>query len=222
MNQGVGNKNAYIWHNTIINPTASGVSFSFDKNSSSLIQNNIIVNPGNKLPFQISRNNVAVSNNSLFNSIADVKFTDPTREDYSLRSGSPAIDTGINLRDQGITRDYNDVERPQGKNFDHGAYEFAHSGPSIPTSTPIIPTPTPTNTPTSKAATVIPTLTSTPTPKPSAVPPTPTYTPTSTQTPTATPLPTDTPTPQPTTPLPTDTSTPTPTTTPLPTDTPTP
>jgi len=55
-------------------------------------------------------------------------FVDPANGDFRLRSGSPAIDSGM---DAGITVDHDGAARPFGPGFDIGAYEFG-STPSNP------------------------------------------------------------------------------------------
>jgi hypothetical protein len=160
--------------------------------------------------------------------------------DFHLMPGSGAIDQGVNLLAQGVTRDMDNVTRPQGAAFDIGMYEVIVATPT-PTATPM-PTATPTATPTNTAtltATPLPTPTATMTPTATATPTetptstaistgTPTRTATETPTQTVTPTPTDTPTVTPTataietpTPTPTDSSTMTPTATATQTETPT-
>lgn len=238
----------YAWHNTIINPYRYGINFNNDKGSDNRIQNNLIVDLEGSYIATGGRTNVTVSNNLAHHNISEAKFTNPSADDYSLQSDSPAVDAGINLSFEGITVDYMGIARPQGSGYDIGAYEFVSEPPDTPTptalltATPTLP-PTPTLTP---VPTVTPTLppTATPTMLPTNTPtatPVPTNTPTAipTSTPTATPTmsPTNTPaptvtasgTPTPTSlpptdtpmPSPTDTLTPTPTDTPLPTHTPT-
>jgi hypothetical protein len=51
-------------------------------------------------------------------------FVNPDAGDYSLFSGSPAIDAGVDLMVEGITFDYLGTARAQGPSFDIGAYEF--------------------------------------------------------------------------------------------------
>ena len=51
----------------------------------------------------------------------DPKFVNPP-SDFHLKAGSPAIDAGIKV--DKVATDAEGVNRPQGKNFDIGAYEF--------------------------------------------------------------------------------------------------
>ncbi|MHC4712317.1 MAG: putative Ig domain-containing protein [Planctomycetota bacterium] len=49
-------------------------------------------------------------------------FTDAGNDDYTLKSGSPAIDAGTTLND--ITDDIDGLGRPQGSYYDIGCYEY--------------------------------------------------------------------------------------------------
>jgi hypothetical protein len=60
--------------------------------------------------------------------MSDPQFTDPSQLDFSLRTGSPAIDTGISL--SAVKTDFRGVGRPQGGAYDIGAYEGGSSGAS--------------------------------------------------------------------------------------------
>lgn len=54
-------------------------------------------------------------------------FVDPENDDYHLRSGSPAINAGM---DVGVLKDYDGITRPQeGIMVDIGPYEFVRSDP---------------------------------------------------------------------------------------------
>ncbi len=57
-------------------------------------------------------------------------FTDPSGDDYSLSSTSPAIDAGETLAD--VPADILGVARPQGAGFDIGAYEREDGGGGDP------------------------------------------------------------------------------------------
>lgn len=59
-------------------------------------------------------------------------FVDADGEDYSLQSSSSAINKGVNLTSEGITDDINGTSRPQGGDFDIGAYEYVTDTPDSP------------------------------------------------------------------------------------------
>lgn len=58
---------------------------------------------------------------------ASVKFTSPANRDFSILSGSTAINVGLDASALGVTFDLNNGARPSGGSFDVGAYEFGAS-----------------------------------------------------------------------------------------------
>lgn len=48
-------------------------------------------------------------------------FVNANAKNFHLQSGSPAINTGANV---GVTKDFDDVSRPQGSGYDIGAFEY--------------------------------------------------------------------------------------------------
>ncbi|MGE5861931.1 MAG: T9SS type A sorting domain-containing protein, partial [Ignavibacteria bacterium] len=52
-------------------------------------------------------------------------FTNYLTEDYTLIEGSEAVDKGTNYVSEIITKDLNNLSRPQGNGFDIGAYEYS-------------------------------------------------------------------------------------------------
>ncbi len=70
---------------------------------------------------QTDWNNFSWTTNEIF---GDPLFTNQTTNDFHLQSNSPAIDAGTDLSSEGITDDYDGVARPQGNNYDSGAYEY--------------------------------------------------------------------------------------------------
>jgi hypothetical protein len=162
----------------------------------------------------------------------DPLFVNPTSDDFHLREGSPAIDSGIALAE--VTNDFDGNARPQGEGYDIGAFEYTTFGPTatpIPSSTPLPLFPTQTSSPTAPLPT--PTLqpsptaippSSTPESSPTSPPPTPTLEPSPTTIPpSTTPETTDIPTQTPTlasTLIATSSKTPTSTRTPTPSKTP--
>ena len=60
----------------------------------------------------------------------DPKFMNAAAHDFHLQADSPAIDAGATLRE--VTTDYEEVQRPQGKAYDMGAYEYGSPAPPKP------------------------------------------------------------------------------------------
>jgi len=58
--------------------------------------------------------------------VADFKFTDAASNDYSLASGSPMIDAGVDLSAT-FDDDFLGVARPMGPSWDVGAYEWVYA-----------------------------------------------------------------------------------------------
>lgn len=117
----------FVWNNTIVEPSRYGILFRNDVGENNQIQNNLIVEPGASSsddPVFIQtggRSNVDVSNNLYLQKIAEARFVNAGRDDFSLLPDSPAIDAGRNLA--GVDRDHEDVPRPQGGCIDIGAFE---------------------------------------------------------------------------------------------------
>ncbi len=62
------------------------------------------------------------------------KFVDAANFDFHLQTGSPAIDAGTTVTQ--VVNDFDDVARPQGSDYDVGAFEFPNGGdppPAVPT-----------------------------------------------------------------------------------------
>jgi len=62
--------------------------------------------------------------NSLLADTLPLIFTNPTANDYTLASGSQAIDTGTSLVSAIVTDDIIEKVRPMGATYDMGAYEY--------------------------------------------------------------------------------------------------
>lgn len=120
----------HLFNNTIISPNGDGIRFVNDKTTGSRIQNNIIIDPGSYrqigdlayinhpgLPLMVSHNLLALN-------LQHAGFKDPDNGDYYLKSGSPAVNTGINLSSYGITFDRLYNPRPNRGSFDIGAHEL--------------------------------------------------------------------------------------------------
>lgn len=92
--------------------------------------------------------------------IGDPMFVDQAKYNFALRSGSPAINTGMNT---GIAYDYANNSIPSGGVYDVGAYEFITTAPVV----------TPTINPIPAPITPVPVITPAPVPAPTPVVPNP-------------------------------------------------
>lgn len=124
------NSEMLIYNNTIINPKTHGLKLTNVSISSYKIYNNIISEPSsyNILEDNSYLNinlliNSQLSNNLLSNQESDIKFNNPSIEDYDLDAFSPAVNTGLDLSNIGLTFDIENKTRPFGGAFDIGAYE---------------------------------------------------------------------------------------------------
>ena len=126
-----------FYNNTIVNPKADGIRFMGTQSIDNKFYNNIILKPGslgtyNQYSSQNSYINVGSvvgvssiqSNNYFFKNMSKVLFADTLNNNYRLTSYSPAIDAGRDLTVYGIKTDIESNERPNGKNFDLGAFEY--------------------------------------------------------------------------------------------------
>jgi hypothetical protein len=157
-----------IWGNTIYGTAKRGLLlYGYGLTPDIDLRSNIIYGSGWEDIYAFSPESIVVDEGNL---LSDPGFVNASGEDFHLRAGSVAIDTGADI---GLTEDLDNKARLSGADYDVGVYEYQSDEPS-PTSTPtvtptpqadyvfnagfrLIPTPTPTNTPTP---------TSTPTPIP--------------------------------------------------------
>ena len=117
-------------NNTIISPAQDGLALYYDETTTSIVKNNLFVNPGGEF-FRKLNNNVIVdeSNNINATTVAEVKFVDPTTNNYHLLADSDAVDAGTDVSGLGVTFDLDGVLRPQDSAFDVGAYEYSSTTP---------------------------------------------------------------------------------------------
>ena len=94
------------------------------------IKNNIIYNPGitNIINYKgiimsvEDFNKLDVDDNIIRNNIQlDPRFVDPKNHNFHLKSNSPGIDAGINVK---MDKDFDGIPLPQGNNVDIGVFEF--------------------------------------------------------------------------------------------------
>ena len=106
-------------HNLIANNVAydnARTGFLINAKIANVVRNNIAY--ANRLEVDIGASNIVDHN--LFDE--DPLFSDPTNGDFSLLSGSPAIDTGADIAE--VATDISGAIRPHGEATDKGAYEY--------------------------------------------------------------------------------------------------
>lgn len=115
----VGYQNATgtrVYNNTIYNNRDDGIHI-INTSSDAFIFNNIVY--GNLTAIRDDGKRTRLEKNLT----TDPQFTNPAARDFSLRSGSPAIDAGIPV--EVGTLDFRGLVRPQGRAVDVGAYEYS-------------------------------------------------------------------------------------------------
>jgi hypothetical protein len=137
-----------VYNNTVYGSPAtwsSGFRFAFDETKGSAdngqVYNNIFIGDGATYGFNVNTTGGLADYNILANldgsaktapdegshgingglTVADI-FVDPDNDDFHLKAGSAAIDSGTAL--SGFSNDYGGTLRPQGSAWDIGAYEY--------------------------------------------------------------------------------------------------
>ena len=110
-------------NNTIVLSKAGGIRMSLTNSDNSLFVNNLIVDPTGQ-HLQGGDSHRTQENNLLYDQADQAQFVNPARHDYRLKASSPAVDAGKNVAQYGITQGLAGVPRPQGAQYDVGAYEF--------------------------------------------------------------------------------------------------
>lgn len=123
----------YLMNNTVVNSGNHAVRLYNSYGTMATgnkVLNNLLVKPNCTSiyddPYLVIGGGLSVSaaNNIRRATIAEVKFVNPTGNDYHLQPTSPAVDSGQNVTSYAITFDYDSVSRPYGVNYDAGAYEL--------------------------------------------------------------------------------------------------
>jgi hypothetical protein len=83
---------------------------------------------GNGSTFDNRGTNTVFKNNLT----TDPGFVNATAADFRLKTGSLAINGGVNLYSLGVTKDFAGASRPQTGAFDVGAYEFGTGDSNVP------------------------------------------------------------------------------------------
>lgn len=124
-------------NNTIVNSGLDGIRIYADNVPMNLIYNNVIVNPksystytyprtGNDAYIYVLNKNVKLKllNNYVTRDINAPKFASASSFNFSLLSGSPAINKGCSISVYNIPVDYARKARLRGVAYDIGAYEY--------------------------------------------------------------------------------------------------
>jgi len=124
-----------VINNTIVTPEGSGIE---DRSTGATVNavNNIVAAPGTSGSYVVRYSSGVTLNettNLYVGTVAGAGFTNAAGGDYSLASGSPAVDAGTNVASSGVTADISGTSRPQGTAYDIGAYERSGGGGSTPT-----------------------------------------------------------------------------------------
>jgi hypothetical protein len=133
-----------IYNNTIISPKSYGMYLSNDQLQKVWVKNNLIVNPGRYATEgndafihvgNMDQAQVSTATNYENGTVTATGFIDPDAGNYDLQPTSPAVNTGTNLTEEGITFDILNRSRPFGSGFDIGAYECHDPSLGISSST---------------------------------------------------------------------------------------
>lgn len=134
-----GPSNVEVYNNTIYG-VITGISIGQSTNT--IVKNNLVVSGGTGIAigsnasYPIVTNNLSTNNSTDYTSssttltssdnyygaVYSVYFLDADNFSLNILSGSKAIDTGVDLSD--VLVDIDGVVRPQGNNYDIGAYEY--------------------------------------------------------------------------------------------------
>jgi hypothetical protein len=124
-------------NNSIINSGQDGIRIYADNVIMNLVYNNVIVNPKSYSTYAYPRTGndayvyllgktvkITTLNNYFTRDINAAKFVSPSTFNYSLATGSPAINKGTNIAVYNIPLDYAKKARLRGTAYDIGAYEY--------------------------------------------------------------------------------------------------
>lgn len=136
----------YIANNVFVGTKIAGermihIGNGAGDNSNMIIENNIFTDAETAIEVDSGQLSGRISNNLYYNNITDLKnavdnnkkvrnplFVDKINHVFSLNSGSPAIDSGVQLLSL-FSSDFLGIVRPQGSAWDIGAYEYQSQTP---------------------------------------------------------------------------------------------
>lgn len=129
---GAQGSNTRIYNNTVYGGAQTGIYVEPGATGTD-VRNNIAYGNGTTQILGLGVGTV-LSNNL----ITDPRFVNSSAYDFSIQTGSPAIDAGITLSQ--IQTDFRGAPRPQGRAYDIGAYEAGASTDTTPPNPPQIVT----------------------------------------------------------------------------------
>ena len=133
-----GSGNSVFYNNTIYNQSTTGYLDKIDEFRNNIMYDSIGVDFLDRIS-GVNSNNLYYSNAGVSqpswagtepgNVTGDPLFNNVVQGDFSLRTGSPAIDTGIAT--PMVASSFFGILRPQGSVYDIGAYEYQESGSTV-------------------------------------------------------------------------------------------
>jgi hypothetical protein len=119
-------------NNTLINNKVYGIYMLSEATTQNQFVNNIIVGTAEAGYQYVKLNSPNVkwteSNNIKTTDLSSVKFVNTAAKDWHLQTVSTAKDAGKDMRSYGVTKDLDDLARPQGAALDIGAFEIKATG----------------------------------------------------------------------------------------------
>jgi hypothetical protein len=112
---------ALIFNNTVVTCGDSGIVG--DAKTAQVFNNIVTECTGKPVKAKYGQNGTLQKFNNLVGSIDSIGFVDPAQGDYHLLQQSKAIDAG-KIGPNPLTYDYDDLQRPQGRGVDIGAFEY--------------------------------------------------------------------------------------------------
>jgi parallel beta-helix repeat protein len=132
-----GSLNYFFYNNTVYNNLNQGIVLGATS-SSAAVRNNIFYGNGGTAIDDQGRGTAGVTlSNNLCGSlgtgcsvVGNPQFLNAFAPDFHLTSISPAVDAGVTIST--VTKDFDNVSRPQGCCYDIGAFQYQASQLSIP------------------------------------------------------------------------------------------
>lgn len=121
-----------IFNNTLIGPKTSGINSPDVLGENTIIQNNVIVNPGvfpivaNRAFIDVNKSSsTEYSRTNLFSNAMDsLFFVSPENQDFRQSIRSPLINAGLPIAGFDLTFDHDQLPRPKNGKMDMGAFEY--------------------------------------------------------------------------------------------------